>query len=589
MERVKRTHAIIPCWLVVILGMLAAARCAFADLQINDTNSIGLTESVQPGWRSGREGQRADTYDFGDSYSYCGAPIPLLRVTGAVAAGFEKSASREQILNSLLSEGGVLAGFSVRANLGAEGVLLQAPGHPLPAVSAEQTEAALADVAATQGVAWTAPVFLNSDSGLLQVAGTELVIKLEPEGELQSVLGEDVIDTRRLGGTKDRWVLTLSAAGQGLLQAAEVYAGKVGVVWAEPNFYNEVSKSEVDPLYGDQWYLNNTGQHSAASDADVDAPEAWASTAPSGDIVIAILDDGVETDHPDLSMWVNAYEDQGESGTDDDGNGWDDDVNGYDFYDNDGDPNPSHADDNHGTAVAGIAAAIGGNEGEGGKGISYGSKIMALKMAEGSGYVSHSLLAEAISYAAGFTKNGEDTWDSADVLNFSWNWSSSQTVKDSLDDAHTKGRGGRGLPAFMAAGNSASGYARYTLTGFSTGNWVVRWYYVKNASDVGNVGNDTVWLSYVEFPDGSVERFTSSGMPSGWSTGGDASWTIVDDPSHAYGTGRYEARAGTIGNSEATYIQSSSISVSGSGSLVFRAWVSSEYGWDKMKVYVSNN
>lgn len=146
----------------------------------------------------------------------------------------------------------------------------------------------------------------------------------------------------------------------------------------------------------------------------------------SSDVVIAIIDTGVDYNHIDLrnNIWVNSAEIPG-NGIDDDGNGYVDDVNGWDFVGDDNDP----MDDNgHGTHVAGIAAAE--NNKTGTVGVAYNCKIMCLKAGNSSGYFNNSDIAEAIQYAY---MNG------ASVINMSFGGSSiSIAVEDALMDAYNQ-------------------------------------------------------------------------------------------------------------------------------------------------------
>lgn len=146
----------------------------------------------------------------------------------------------------------------------------------------------------------------------------------------------------------------------------------------------------------------------------------------SADVVIAIIDTGVDYNHIDLrnNIWVNSAEIPG-NGIDDDGNGYVDDVNGWDCVGNDNDP----MDDNgHGTHVAGIAAAE--NNKTGTVGVAYNCKIMCIKAGNSSGYFNNSDIAEAIQYAY---MNG------ASVINMSFGGSSiSIAVEDALMDAYNQ-------------------------------------------------------------------------------------------------------------------------------------------------------
>ncbi|HXV03081.1 MAG TPA: S8 family serine peptidase, partial [Gaiellaceae bacterium] len=121
------------------------------------------------------------------------------------------------------------------------------------------------------------------------------------------------------------------------------------VEYAEPNV---VLRAFEDPGFGAEWGLPK-----------IHAPEAWGVTTGNSDVVVAVIDSGVDFSHPDLggAMWVN----QGENcagcrtnGVDDDGNGYVDDWRGWDFANDDNDP----SDDNgHGTHVAGTVGAVGDN------------------------------------------------------------------------------------------------------------------------------------------------------------------------------------------------------------------------------------
>src|SRR5207249_112807 len=115
--------------------------------------------------------------------------------------------------------------------------------------------------------------------------------------------------------------------------------------------------------------------------ADVHAPQAWDVT-PGGspNVVIAIVDDGMEYSHPDLqpNLFANPGEIPG-NGIDDDHNGWVDDVNGWDFTSNDNFPGASSLNDEHATSVAGIAAARGDN-GIGVAGIAYQSRLLPVRI-----------------------------------------------------------------------------------------------------------------------------------------------------------------------------------------------------------------
>jgi subtilisin family serine protease len=225
------------------------------------------------------------------------------------------------------------------------------------------------------------------------------------------------------------------------------------VRFAEPD--RIATPASNDTFFDRQWALNNTGQthpitqYSGLSgtsrpgkdDADVDAAEAWEQTGVDP-VVVAVIDTGVDVDHPDLvdRMWVNAGETPGND-TDDDANGFKDDVNGFDFKDHDGDPTPANGIDNsHGTHVAGIVAAEQDNA-TGVSGVCPNCEIMALRIGSAN---SLTLGAEvqAINYAIA---NG------ADIINLSLGsaiWAKSER-------AAIRKAGNRGILVVVAAGNSS--------------------------------------------------------------------------------------------------------------------------------------
>jgi subtilisin family serine protease len=205
------------------------------------------------------------------------------------------------------------------------------------------------------------------------------------------------------------------APGLSVSQAVRRYERDPSVSFAEPNY---LRSPQVD-RFVDLWGLNNTGQlHPVAdsdgdetadpsagvSGADINAPEAWATTKGAPTTVVAVIDTGVETSHPDLStqLWQNP----GENcltclpAIDDDGNGLIDDFNGWDFANDDG--TLLSANDfigyDHGTHVAGTIA--GDDDNDGIVGVCPLCKIMVLKIARDSdGRLLLSAEIAALSYA----------------------------------------------------------------------------------------------------------------------------------------------------------------------------------------------
>ena len=143
-------------------------------------------------------------------------------------------------------------------------------------------------------------------------------------------------------------------------QALEFFADEPGILYYEADTIQTGTETiPNDPRFTQQFGLHNTGQSNARVDADIDAPLAWETTTGSSDVVVAIVDSGVDYLHPDLqnNIWINTGEVAGNL-TDDDGNGLVDDIHGYDFHSEDADPMDEHR---HGTHVAGVVAAAGDN------------------------------------------------------------------------------------------------------------------------------------------------------------------------------------------------------------------------------------
>lgn len=145
------------------------------------------------------------------------------------------------------------------------------------------------------------------------------------------------------------------------------------------------ARAEADPLSGQQWTYG-------AADP-IGAREAWKRSQGQG-VVVAVVDSGVQLDHPDLSsgLWTNPSETV--NGRDDDGNGYVDDIHGANTMSGDGAVRDT---DGHGTSVAGIVAARAGN-GTGGSGLAPRAQIMPVKVWSG-GARSMLAMSRGIRYA----------------------------------------------------------------------------------------------------------------------------------------------------------------------------------------------
>ncbi len=188
-------------------------------------------------------------------------------------------------------------------------------------------------------------------------------------------------------------IIELPNPATDVLFAAAAWSADRAVTHAEPDYVlYAIETLPDDPLFDYQWALHNTGETGGTDDSDIDAPEAWQFYTGSQDVVIAVIDTGVDYTHEDLAanMWVNPGEIAGD-GIDNDGNGYIDDIHGIDTANDDSDP---FDDGTHGTHVAGTIAAVGDN-GTGIVGTMWNAQIMALKFlhGSGSGYTSDALAA----------------------------------------------------------------------------------------------------------------------------------------------------------------------------------------------------
>jgi subtilisin family serine protease len=452
---------------------------------------------------------------------------------------------------------------------------------------------------------WTAPVLRNAESGLRQWVTDEVIVMLEPSIDPELFFSDSTFASyRNLLGTTDQFVARVrDASGLEALELSNnVLSDLPGVVWSTVNFVAEVQQNLTpnDPLYVSQWHLNNIGQSGAKVDADIDANLAWDVVTGNEGVVIAIIDDGFQTSHPDIDYWVNPNESTSPNGTDTDGNGWIDDINGLNLVDasattdnpNLNNINPSHPNENHGTAVAGSAATRGNNS-VGVASPAFGTKIMGLKpfactIVGGGCFTSFESVARTVYYAAGRTANGTGTWRGADVINISYSMSPNTVDTTAFNWATSNGRNGLGTPVFASTGNGASGavLARVDISipfSLSPGAQL-QFRYSKDASV--SIGDDRVWINWAKFPNGTVERFDNIAGPSGWTGGGNANWESPSDPetSRAHGTGRYPLRSGAITNNQSSIAFTPEFN--SSGGFDFRYWISSEADSDKLEVFV---
>jgi cell wall-associated protease len=268
--------------------------------------------------------------------------------------------------------------------------------------------------AAASGAGVDGAVPVATDRVIVRVASQEAWPDLKADLERADARLEAILTAAPM-----RVLIRVPSPADGARIAAELEAsGRVAYAVPETFLPMELRGGHVpnDPLFPEQWALD-------ATRGGVDAPRAWANTLGSPAVTIAVLDDGVQLDHPDLERNIASA--------------------GRDFtvYPPAEGAGPRVASDRHGTAVAGIAAARGDN-GLGVSGVCPRCRILPIRV-HGSSNLG---VAEAFRYAVA---------QGADVITNSWGYaptgrthgaaaSVDAAVRDAIDSAAREGRGGRG-------------------------------------------------------------------------------------------------------------------------------------------------
>lgn len=378
------------------------------------------------------------------------------------------------------------------------------------------------------GMACTDEVILESEDVSVQLPDNGIIcpgmvnVKLSPELAArlnvatrsmdEAVTGEAGIDevTARLGKARlvrifspagkyearqrkvglDRWYRVECDESTDIESAVEAYRNVSGVEYAGPVYRPErICYAETpvyvkpplavgnvpmatgmpfnDPGLPMQWHYDH-GDVEVAPEAGIGLFKAWEITTGSPEVVVAVIDVGVNFNHEDLkaNMWVNEKERDGKYNTDDDGNGFKDDVYGYNFYLNVGDIQPG----DHGTHIAGTIAAVNGNgKGvcgiAGGTGHNDGVRIMSCQIGDPSGVYLSPNLAQAFVYAA---NNG------AVIAQCSWNITGYDEALDEAmeyfntyagcDENGNQTGPMKGGVIFVACGNEGREQQRYPAT-----------------------------------------------------------------------------------------------------------------------------
>src|SRR5215218_6395148 len=280
-----------------------------------------------------------------------------------------------------------------------------------------------------------------------QAVPEQIIVKFE-----ENVDPATKADVRRAEGLEKAKDLELIGAevdkvkGQPVEAAIRALNNRPNVEYAERDYIVHATGYADEPRFGELWGLNNTGQNGGSPNVDINALEASAITNGDSNLVVAVIDDGVNFSHPELAgrAWTNPGEVPNNNL--DDANGYVDDVNGWDFYNRDKTVHDSGVDA-HGTHVSGtIAASV---DGQGVVEVAPNVKIMALKfLGPEGGYTSDAIL--AIQYAKA---------EGAKISNNSWGGGPYSPYDQALYDAINNS----GSLFVAAAGNNGSNNDAYPV------------------------------------------------------------------------------------------------------------------------------
>lgn len=305
--------------------------------------------------------------------------------------------------------------------------------------------------------------FRERESGLLHVVYREVVVRFKPgtsKAKQERILKDGGFKIRRTNSFVPHQVIVYDPqrkhSGEELLEVANRWAEMDETIFATPNFVSQYRREAAPSVRSEEWHLDNKGGGGALTGEDVEILQAWKKTKGKREIVVAVLDDGVDIEHVNLKtrIWKNP-----------DTNAKD--VNGRDYFVPE--DNPEHfnprpklfrfpyeqmaGNDIHGTCCAGVIAAMGKklNGSNGSVGAAPGCRILPVKIFHADDLARDEAVANAIRYAA----------QHADIISCSWSGGFSPDLEQALEDAGEIGRDGLGAAVFCAAGNDGRNRVGY--------------------------------------------------------------------------------------------------------------------------------
>ena len=237
---------------------------------------------------------------------------------------------------------------------------------------------------------------------------------------------------------------------QDAIAIATALNAEPGVISATPLLAKELQAKSIpnDPYFQHQWHLQNTGQEGGVEGIDVNITSVWDDYTGEG-IYIAIVDDSLQQNHPDLEAHV-------------------DKSRGKDINDDDNDPSPGWPWDAHGTSVAGIAAGI-GNNGLGIAGAAYDATMIGIRLI--SGPIDDADEAQAMIHANDVVHIKNNSWGPADEANVILG--PSTLAANALRTSSQNGRNGRGTIFVFAAGNGGANGSNMNYNGYANSIYTI--------------------------------------------------------------------------------------------------------------------
>ncbi|HEV3478297.1 MAG TPA: S8 family serine peptidase [Gaiellaceae bacterium] len=304
-------------------------------------------------------------------------------------------------------------------------------------------------VLALCALVFATPVSASAESPAAEFVPGEIIVRFKPgltmsaQRAAAATEGATIGEPLLLPGAS---VVELTP-GASVVATIEALEQRPDVLYAQPNYVYRAAASPSDPFFGLLWGLQNSGQiveeRSGRADADIDAPEAWSIETGTDAVKVAVVDSGVEYDHPDLAGNIAAR--------------------GWDFFSGDDDPQDENG---HGTHVAGTIGAQGDNS-VGVTGVSWNVGLMPVRVLGPTGSGTTATVVNGLAYAV---QHG------AKIVNASlgggnWDPTLASTIEAASETLFVFAAGNGGWDG-VGDDNDLYGFPRYYPCGYPSANVV---------------------------------------------------------------------------------------------------------------------